>query len=298
MSTPPRTRSRAAAILALMRPVHWVKNAFVLAPLGFAKKLDDPDAILAALAATVVFCLVASAVYVGNDWRDRAEDARHPTKHVRPLASGELGRSDALLAGLGALFAALVIGLLAGLPAAFWLVVASYVAVNAAYSLRLRHVELVDVLIIATGFVLRVLGGTTAVEVQASQFIVLSTGLLALLLALGKRRVDLVQETSADRRSLNGYTLEFLDVALATLAASVIGFYALFTVSAYAMDRYDSDNLYLTTFFVAVGILRYLQLILAHGTQRSPTEIAVSDRFMQTAVAGWAIAFALVAYVL
>lgn len=298
MNTPAPTRSRAAAVLALMRPVHWVKNAFVLAPLGFAKKLDDPDAILAALAATIVFCLIASAVYIGNDWRDRAEDARHPTKHVRPLASGELGRRDALLAGFGCLAGALLVGLLAGLPPSFWLVVVAYLAVNAAYSLRLRHVELVDVLIIATGFVLRVLGGTTAVEVPASQFIVLSTGLLALLLALGKRRVDLVQETATDRRSLNGYTVEFLDVALATLAASVIGFYALFTVSAYALERYHSDNLYLTTFFVAVGILRYLQLVLAHATRRSPTEIAVTDRFMQAAVAGWALAFALVAYVL
>jgi decaprenyl-phosphate phosphoribosyltransferase len=298
VSTPPRARSTAAAVLALMRPMHWVKNAFVLAPLGFAKKLNDPSAILAALAATVVFCLIASAVYIGNDWRDRADDARHPTKHVRPLASGELGRREALAAGVGCLAGALLVGLLAGLPLAFWLVVVAYLAVNAAYSLRLRHVELVDVLIIATGFVLRVLGGTTAVKVPASQFIVLSTGLLALLLALGKRRVDLVQETAADRRSLNGYTVEFLDVALATLAASVIGFYALFTVSAYAMERYHSDNLYLTTFFVAIGILRYLQLILAHATQQSPTEIAVTDRFMQAAVAGWALAFALVAYVL
>jgi decaprenyl-phosphate phosphoribosyltransferase len=291
-------RSTAAAVLALLRPSHWAKNAFVLAPLMFAKKLDEAGAIVDALAATIVFCLIASAVYVGNDWRDRHEDAQHPRKRVRPLASGELGRREALVAGIGCLGLAVAVGVAAGLPAAFWVVMAVYVVVNLGYSLRLRHVQLVDVLIIAAGFVLRVLAGTTAIAVPASQFIVLSSGLLALLLAMGKRRIDLSLETSAARRSLHGYSLEFIDVALATLAASVIGFYALFTVSDYAIERYHSDNLYLTTFFVAVGILRYLQVILAHGHQGTPTEIALGDRFMQMVVAGWALTFVVVAYLL
>jgi decaprenyl-phosphate phosphoribosyltransferase len=291
-------RSTAAAVLALLRPSHWAKNAFVLAPLMFAKKLDEVDAVIDTLAATVVFCLIASAVYVGNDWRDRAEDAEHPTKRVRPLASGELGGRAALLAGVGCVAGALAVGLAAGLPWPFWVVMAVYALVNVAYSVRLRHVQLVDVLIIAAGFVLRVLAGTTAIGVPASQFIVLSSGLLALLLAMGKRRIDLSLETSAARRSLTGYSLEFIDVALATLAASVIGFYALFTVSDYAIERYHSDNLYLTTFFVAVGILRYLQVVLAHGHEGSPTEIALGDRFMQAVVAGWAVTFVVVAYVL
>jgi 4-hydroxybenzoate polyprenyltransferase len=289
-------RSTAAAILALLRPSHWAKNAFVLAPLMFAKKLDEAGAVVDALAATIVFCLVASAVYVGNDWRDRAEDAEHPRKRVRPLASGELDGRQALFAGVGCLVLAVAVGLAAWLPVEFWVVMAVYVVVNVGYSLRLRHVQLIDVLIIAAGFVLRVLAGTTAIDVEASQFIVLSSGLLALLLAMGKRRIDLSMETSSARRSLQGYTLEFIDVALATLAASVIGFYALFTVSDYAIDRYHSDNLYLTTFFVAAGILRYLQVVLAHGSQGTPTEIALGDRFMQVVVAGWALTFVAVAY--
>jgi decaprenyl-phosphate phosphoribosyltransferase len=291
-------RSTAAAILALLRPAHWAKNAFVLAPLMFAKKLDEAGAVVNALAATIVFCLVASAVYVGNDWRDRAEDAEHPRKRVRPLASGELNGRQALFAGVGCLALAVAVGVAAWLPAAFWVVMAVYIIVNVGYSLRLRHVQLVDVLIIAAGFVLRVLAGTTAIDVPASQFIVLSSGLLALLLAMGKRRIDLSMETSSARRSLQGYSLEFIDVALATLAASVIGFYALFTVSDYATERYHSDNLYLTTFFVATGILRYLQVVLAHGSNGTPTEIALGDRFMQVVVAGWALTFIVVAYVL
>jgi decaprenyl-phosphate phosphoribosyltransferase len=294
----PHRRSTAAAILALLRPSHWAKNAFVLAPLLFAKKLDDVGAVVDAVAATIVFCLVASAVYVGNDWRDRHEDAEHPRKRVRPLASGELGGREALIAGIGCLALAVAVGVAAMLPPAFWVVMVVYVLVNLAYSLRLRHVQLVDVLIIAAGFVLRVLAGTTAIDVAASQFIVLSSGLLALLLAMGKRRIDLSMETSAARRSLTGYSLEFIDVALAALAASVIGFYALFTVSDYAIERYHSDNLYLTTFFVAVGILRYLQVVLAHGSQGTPTEIALGDRFMQIVVAGWGLTFFVVAYVL
>lgn len=291
-------RSKLAAVVALIRPTHWVKNVFVLAPLMFAKKLDNGHAVVSVLAATAAFCLVSSAVYVFNDWRDRTDDAEHPRKRTRPLASGELGGRDALIVGSGCLLLGAGAGAAATLPAGFWLVIGVYVAINVAYSVRLRHVSLVDVMIIAAGFVLRVLAGTTAIEVQASQFIVLSSGLLALLLAMGKRRVDLAMETSSARRSLDGYTLEFVDVALATLAASVIGFYALFTVSDYATERYHSDNLYLTTFFVAGAILRYLQVVLAHGRQITPTEIAIGDRFMQVAIAGWAVTFILVAYVL
>jgi 4-hydroxybenzoate polyprenyltransferase len=295
---PVATRPKWRSVLALIRPVHWSKNAFVLAPLMFGKRLDHLDSVIDALAATAVFCLVASAVYVGNDWRDRYEDALHPTKRVRPLAAGELDGSDAMLTGIGCVALAAAIGVVDGLPLAFWGVMAAYAAINAAYSIYLRHTQLVDVIVIAAGFVLRVLAGTTAIHVMASQFIVLSSGLLALLLAMGKRRVDLGLESAVERRSLDGYSREFIDVALAALAAAVIAFYSLFTVSDYATERYHTSYLYLTTFFVAVGILRYLQVILAHDHRGTPTEIALSDRFMQVVVAGWAGTFILLAYVL
>jgi 4-hydroxybenzoate polyprenyltransferase len=294
---PTRSRSTAAAIFALLRPANWLKNVFVLAPLLFAKK-TDVDSIVSAIAATAVFCLVASAIYIVNDWYDRVEDAGHPRKRSRPLASGELNGRHALVVGAGCVVLAAGIGLVVSLPAAFWSIVAIYLAVNVAYSIRLRNVQLLDVLIIAAGFVLRVLAGTTALDVPASQFIVLSTGLLALLLAMGKRRTDLMMESADSRRSLSGYSLEFIDVGLATLAASVIGFYALFTVSDYAIDRYHADDLYVTTFFVATGVLRYLQILLAHGSYGTPTEIAIEDRFIQVVVAGWVMSFALIAYVL
>jgi decaprenyl-phosphate phosphoribosyltransferase len=294
----PPKRSKVAAAVALIRVGHWTKSAFVLAPLFFSKKLGVGDAVIDALAATAAFSFVASAVYVLNDWTDRHMDARHPVKSVRPFASGELGGRDGVVIGLTCLLIAAAIGLAAGLPPEFWLVIAAYVVINAAYSLWLRHATLVDICVVAAGFVLRVLAGTTAIEVEASSWIVLSTGLLALVLGLGKRRTDLAQEQATDRRSLDGYTVEFIDIALATLAAAVIGFYSLFTVSRYATDRFDSDELYLTTFFVAVGILRYLQIIIAHGRLGSPTDIALRDRPMQLIVAGWALTFYLLSYVL
>jgi decaprenyl-phosphate phosphoribosyltransferase len=293
---PAQTRSTTAAVIALLRPANWLKNAFVLAPLLFAKKMDI-DSIVSAIAATVVFCFVASAIYIVNDWHDRVEDAGHPRKCNRPLATGELNGRHASVAGAACVALAIGVGLVASLPVAFWAIVAIYITINIAYSLRLRNVQLLDVLIIAAGFVLRVLAGTTALGVPASQFIVLSTGLLALLLAMGKRRTDLMMESAGSRRSLSGYSLEFIDVGLATLAASVIGFYALFTVSDYAVNRYHADNLYITTFFVATGVLRYLQILLAHGSYGTPTEIALEDRFIQIVVAGWVLSFALIAYV-
>jgi decaprenyl-phosphate phosphoribosyltransferase len=293
-----RRRAKPAAALALMRVPHWTKNAFVLAPLIFAKKLDDGAAVVDSIAAFLVFSFAASAVYVINDWADRAEDARHPTKRTRPLASGELRGRDAVAIVALLVAGAAAVGIGAGLQPSFWAVIATYLAMNVAYSTRLRHVDLVDVCIIAAGFVLRVVAGTTAIGVEASQWIILSTGLLALLLALGKRRTDLAMEDVTSRRSLDGYTVEFIDTALAALAASVIGFYSLFTVSDYAQARFGSDNLYVTTFFVAVGVLRYLQLVIGHGRASSPTDIALEDRPLQVIVVGWLATFILIAFVL
>jgi decaprenyl-phosphate phosphoribosyltransferase len=285
------------AALRLIRPSQWAKNAFVLAPLLFSLRLDERAGVVDAVAATVVFSLVASCVYVVNDWRDRASDAVHPDKCRRPLASGELGGRDAVVIVVVLALLSAAIGIAAALPLAFFGVVAIYVVINIAYSMGLRHVDLVDIIIIAAGFVLRVLAGTTALDVEASDFIVLSTGLLALLLGLGKRRMDLALETADDRRSLAGYSVEFIDAGLATLAASTIAFYSLFTVSDYATQRYGSHDLYLTTFFVVIGILRYLQIVLNDGPKRTPTEIALSDRFMQVVVGLWIVLFYLLAYV-
>ncbi len=289
-------RSRWAARLALLRPAQWSKNAFVLAPVFFSKKLDSLAAVRMAVAVTVVFTLFSCAVYVLNDCVDRDDDALHPLKRRRPLASGELGVGDAVPLGVGCVLLAGTIGLLAGPPPAFWVTIGAYLALQVAYSTFLRKVVLADVTVIAAGFVLRVLAGTTALKVEASSYIVLATGLLALLLALGKRRSDLNLETSAARPSLQGYTVEFIDLAVASLAATVIGFYAAFTVSSYSVRRYGDNHLYLTTFFVAVGVIRYLQVIIVEERLGSPTDIVLRDRPMQAIIACWLAMFAVIAY--
>ena len=288
----------ARSLIALLRPRQWSKNVFVLVPLLFSKKLDDPTAVADILGAFVVFCLVASFVYVLNDWRDREEDAAHPTKSGRPLASGAVSTGQALTVAAACLLAAIALIVALGFDTGFVAVIATYVAINFAYSFGLRHVALLDILIIAAGFVLRILAGTTAIQVEASQFLILCGGLLALLLAVGKRRADLKSDGNGNRPALADYSVEFIDVALAVLASAVIGFYCLFTVSDYAIERYGSDLLYLTTFFVVAGVLRYLQIVIGKGTDSGPTEIALGDRFIQVTGALWVVAFILVGYVL
>jgi len=290
-------RSRLLAGVALIRAPHWVKNVFVLAPLLFSKMFDVRAAVLDAVAAFAVFCIASSLVYVINDWFDRVDDASHPVKCCRPFAAGQLSGWDGVVIGIALALTGLAAGLLAGLPPVFWAIVATYVAVNIAYSTWLRAVALVDIAIIAAGFVLRVLAGSAALSVEPSEWIVLATGLLALLLALGKRRVDLGHETARSRPSLGGYSVEFVDASLAALAASVIGFYALFTVSDYAVARYGSSYLYVTTFWVAIGVIRYLQVVIALGNRGSPTEIALFDRTTQFLALGWLGSFVLVAFV-
>jgi decaprenyl-phosphate phosphoribosyltransferase len=293
----PRRRSRLRAGIDLIRPPHWVKNIFVLAPLLFSKMFDDATAVLHSVTAFVVFCLASSLVYVVNDWCDRLDDATHPLKRDRPFAAGELQRSAGVAIGATLIALGVAIGLLIELPILFWGVVAGYVVLNVAYSAWLRSVALVDISVVAFGFVLRVLAGSAVLSVEPSEWIVLATGLLALLLALGKRRVDLAYETPTSRPSLSGYTVEFVDASLSALAAAVIGFYALFTVSDYAIERYGSPYLYVTTFWVVLGIVRYLQVVIALGNRGSPTEIALGDRSMQVIGIGWLITFVLVAFV-
>jgi 4-hydroxybenzoate polyprenyltransferase len=240
--------------------------------------------------------MASSLVYVINDWCDRRDDARHPTKQSRPFAAGDLDRADGVIIGVGLALAGVGLGWLAELPSLFWLIAALYVTSNVTYSMWLRAIPLVDISIIAAGFVMRVLAGSAALAVEPSEWIVLATGLLALLLALGKRRVDLGFETADSRPALSGYSVEFIDVALAAMAAAVIGFYSLFTVSDYAIARYESSALYITTFWVAIGVIRYLQVVIALGNRGSPTEIALLDRTMQVVVVGWLATFIAVAF--
>jgi len=290
--------SKLSAYLTLARPHQYVKNGFVFFPLFFGHKLNQPEAVLATVKIFVAFCLTASAVYAFNDLRDIEADRQHPIKKTRPLAAGVLTRAEAgvfsavlLLAGLGA-----SLGLLGGWAAAL---VAAYLALNLAYSFKLKHLAIIDVVCVAVGFVLRVFGGGLAAQVWISHWLVLMTFLLALFLALAKRRDDLLlaQEGHNLRGSLDGYSLEFVSLSMVIMAAVLIVGYILYTVSPEVVGKHGTSNLYLTTVFVIVGLLRYLQITLVMHKSGAPTMVFLTDFFLQTVVGLWFISFYLLLYV-
>jgi 4-hydroxybenzoate polyprenyltransferase len=291
-----RTQPIILSYIALARPRQWVKNGAVLAGLFFSEKLDRAASIEQSLAATAAFCLVSSAVYCVNDIADRAADASHPEKRNRPLASGALQPRDATIAAVVLVLGAAAIVTVSGLAWQVPVIMAGYLVLNVAYSLWLKHLALLDVVVIASGFVLRLVAGTYAVGVPPSSWIVLCTGLLSLFLALGKRRGDLEREGIAERPSLDGYTIAFIDQALGMMAAATVVVYALFTVSDYAQFRFHAEALYLTTFPVVVGILRYLQVVVVQGVYGSPADIVLRDRPLQLIGAIWLGLFALFVY--
>ena len=291
-----RTRSILLDYVALARPKQWVKNGAVLAGLFFSERLDRVSSIEQSIAATAAFCLVSSAVYCVNDIADRTADAAHPEKQNRPLATGALQPRDATLAAAVLVLAAAAIVFGADLAWQVPVILAGYLVLNVAYSLRLKHLALLDVVVIASGFVLRLVAGTYAVGVPPSSWIVLCTGLLSLFLALGKRRGDLQREGIDARGSLDGYTIGFIDQALGMMAAATVVVYALFTVSDYAQFRFHAEALYLTTFPVVVGILRYLQVVVVQGVYGSPADIVLRDRPLQLIGAIWLGLFAIFVY--
>lgn len=277
-----------------MRPHQWVKNAFVLAPLFFTPEAQTAGNIAATLLAALCFCAAASAVYILNDWRDRAADRLHPLKRLRPLAAGTVDERIALtaMAALGGF--AIVVGAL--LSMRFFTFLALYLAMQVAYCFALKHVSIVDVVVLAIGFVLRVEAGAAVADIKPSVWIVICSGLLALFLAIAKRRDDLVRELDDQhRKSLSGYTRPFLDAALAMVLGALLVSYLIYTTDQQVMARLG-ENLYLTTPFVVGGILRYLQIALVEERSGSPTRIVLTDPFMIVCVVGWAIAFAVVIY--
>ena len=282
-------------VLALMRPPQWVKNAFVAAPLFFTPSLLDGAMALHVLLGIASFCALASGVYILNDYLDRAGDRMHPDKRHRPLAAGTVAPTTAL-----ALMAGLIAGGLAlavALSRQFAGIALIYLFVNALYSLKLKHVSIVDVLLVALGFVLRVYGGAELIHVLPSVWIIVCTGLLALFLALAKRRDDLVKRLDAGHRgALEGYTKPFIDTSITAVLGGLLVSYLIYTTDPAVMARIGSQHLYLTTPFVIAGVLRYLQITLVEERSGSPTTLALTDRFLIVTVLGWLATFGALIY--
>ncbi|MBI1790787.1 MAG: decaprenyl-phosphate phosphoribosyltransferase [Acidobacteria bacterium] len=284
-------------VLTSARPQQWVKNLFVLAPLLFGGRLDSPPAMRRALLAFVCFSLASGGVYILNDLADREADLAHPEKRRRPIASSQLGPGTALSGALALLAVAAAAALRLG-PRFEGLLLA-YLVLSVAYSLALKRAAIVDAMAIATGFVLRVVGGAAAVDVEPSHWLIVCAFLLALYLALAKRRQELLllsAEARDHRRSLSGYSVEYLDQVSGVLLGATLVCYALYTVAPETVARFHTDALVYGTIFVLYGLLRYMSLLQdpAHGG--NPTRLLLTDKPLLASVAGWALYNAAVVY--
>ena len=283
-------RAAAAAALEALRPHQWTKNLLLFAGIVFAAQLGDGTRWLEAVAAFAAYCCASSAAYLVNDVRDRDSDRAHPAKRRRPIARGALGVAPALaLAGALAVAALLLASLLGAVSLGLLLL---FVGLQAAYTVGLKHVVVVDVFVIAALFVVRAAAGAVAVDVRISPWLLVCTGLLALFLALGKRRGELLRTEEgeiAGRRVLDVYTRGLLDRLLAAVAVATVGVY-----TAYTLTAHDSRALPLTIPFVAFGLARYVYLLHRRGLGEEPDRVLVSDRPILAAVALWVVVCAAV----
>jgi decaprenyl-phosphate phosphoribosyltransferase len=265
-----------------------VKNLFIFMPMFFVGQMANIDLLVNALIAFIAFSLSASAVYILNDYRDVEDDRLHPTKKNRPLASGSVSSQTALV--MMGLLAISGLGLMASLSIEAAAILIAYIGLNLAYSFKLKHVAIIDVVIISTGFVLRLFIGSQVTSIPLSMWIVIMTFLLALFLALAKRRDDVLiflDTGKKMRQVVDGYNLQLIDSAMTIMSAVVIVAYILYTTSAEAVARIGNDHLYLTALFVILGIMRYLQIALVEENAGSPTRIVLKDRFIQLTIVAW-----------
>jgi len=284
-------------LIKLMRPHQYVKNLFIFSPLFFALKINDTGLLTNTFIAFIAFSLTASAIYTLNDYHDIEEDRQHPKKKSRPLASGAISKSQAIIiiAILG--IAGFVLMAILSLKAMAILTV--YIAMNFAYSFYLKHVAILDIIIIAIGFILRLFIGSAVTGIPLSMWIVIMTFLLALFIALAKRRDDVLIYLDTGkkmRKVIDGYNLQFLDISMSIMASVVIVTYIIYTTSAEVMKRVDSEYLYLTALFVILGIIRYLQIAFVLKDSGSPTKIVFKDRFIQLTLLGWILSFTWILY--
>lgn len=285
------------SIFKLMRPHQYIKNLFIFLPLFFAARITETPLLISAFIAFIAFSLVASAVYILNDYNDIEDDRQHPKKKSRALASGAITKSSAI--GIMALLFIAGVAFMAPLSLTATGILLTYVIMNIAYSLRLKHVAILDVTIIALGFVLRLFVGSSVTDIPLSMWIVIMTFLLALFMALAKRRDDVLIYLDTGkkmRKVIDGYNLQFLDAAMAIMASVVIVAYTIYTTSSEVIARVQSEYLYLTALFVILGIMRYLQIAFVEKDSGSPTRIVLTDRFMQLTLFGWVATFVWVLY--
>ncbi|MDY3537529.1 UbiA prenyltransferase family protein [Riemerella anatipestifer] len=282
----------------LLRVEQWVKNFFIFVPLLFSGKILETDLFYLSFFAFLIFSLTASSIYIINDYMDIDSDRQHPEKKNRPLASGAISKTTAQI-----LFSGLILSILGSLWIGlsvfnigniwkFGSIILFYFVMNLAYTFKLKHIAILDITIIAIGFVLRVLAGGYITGLIITQWAILLTFVLALVLAIGKRRGELVnaQLTGKTRKALDGYNIQFADIALSISCALAIVCYLMFTLSPEVQARFHPRVFY-TVIFVLFAFLRYLQQTLVYNRTESPTKIVYRDRYIQITLVLWIIVF-------
>lgn len=291
--------------IKLLRPYQWLKNLFVFLPLFFDRHILEAEYVMPAFLMFCAFSVAASGIYCFNDIYDVEADRKHPEKCKRPIASGAVSIATAYILVFFCFSLSLFIialgdfeiggskkGLLYG-------VILFYVLLNIAYCVKLKQIAIVDVFIIATGFVLRVIAGGFATGIHLSHWIVLMTFLLALFLAFAKRRDDVVMYEDSGvkmRKNVNRYTLTFMNQLIAVVGCLTMMCYIMYTVSPEITSRFQSSYIYITSVFVLAGIIRYLQLTVVDVKSGSPTKVLMKDRFIQLCILGWILTFAVILY--
>lgn len=285
------------AYITLLRPHQYVKNIFIFLPIFFGGQILDTNLLLRVLIAFIAFSLIASSVYIFNDYHDIEEDRKHPEKKYRPLAKGEISKRLAIYLMFILLFSGL--GIFYFLNISAFVLALFYLFLNLAYTIILKHVPIIDVLIVSLGFIIRIYLGGIVTMIEPSMWSVIITFLLALFLVLGKRRDDMLILTSNEkctRKVIDGYNIEFINMSMIIMASITIVSYIMYTISPEVTSRIGSNKLYLTVIFVLAGIMRFLQLSLVENKSGSPTMILLKDRFIQITILIWIITFGVMLY--
>ena len=284
--------------LRLIRCKDWIKNLFIFIPAFFGKVIFSKSVIQDSLLGFVAFSFVASSIYILNDIRDIKFDKLHPQKSKRPIASGKVSKERAIYLMLVLLSVSIVLSL--NLSVEFSMLLLLYLVLNIFYSLGLKNISLLDVFIIAIGFVLRVFCGAELADVSISDWLILMTFLLALFMGVGKRRDDLIiienGGSSELRKSLSGYSMEFVNISITIMVPIIFVCYVMYSTSKEVSIYMGSHYIYLTSVFVLLGLLRYLQIIFLEKASASPTNILWKDIFIQLTIVFWIITFLIFLY--
>ena len=241
--------------------------------------------------AFILFSLIASSIYIFNDYMDIEEDKKHPTKKHRPLSSGAISKKVAKVLFTSLSSISLIISFLYNINLFYVLFI--YFILNIAYSMKLKHISIIDIFIIATGFVLRLFAGSSVLNIELSMWIIIMTFLLALFLALAKRRDDVLLSLQGKetRKNIDGYNIEFVNASMVLMAGVIIVSYILYTVSSEVIEKFNTHNLYISSVFIILGVVRYMQITFVEEKSGSPTKIVLKDKFLQIVILFWLVSF-------